>query len=969
MRDPANILKTLEPTLQRAAELQLQTAAEATTRLEVIDLTLEALGWPRSDFHPELRTPIGTYTDYLLKSHRDPLLVVEAKRIDDTFHIPQKYKKRRYQAQFLVNNCGESLREAMLQAAGYCNQTGALFAAVTNGAQWIVFRGLGSYRTSWLEHSAVVFASVDEIRQSFGEFVNLLGKEALVQGSLNDAFRQEDATIPGFVGRPSASVSEDERAIDSSLNKDALVLFRHYFDDIIGTDAGNMIQHCFVDDPRLHEYEKELQAILTEQKLVVGDGSTAAELSESALSEYIELPDVDHRGRIVLVVGRVGAGKTTFLHRFFGELEDKQGYARFILDLRTEARSVVQPGEREIERLSKIILDAISEAYHRRQGFGPEYDPYDGRTLRTVYGSLVRKLENGPKKTIYERDRDLFERDLADELTKAAQDTTDLLPRYIRYITRRTQRAFCLVFDNVDRASDAYQRMVYNFAQDLGRQIEGVIVLAMRDATFERGRRNGFLDTTNSDIVFQLQAANLKQIISKRLKYLKREAEDPKYTPRPLRKFLPELAQHGKFLRELLLGDDDSGLRLLTCVANRSIRRAFFVLERFFRANGAWNLHAGVTSGQHILRVLMLGHGGAYRMESSEIISVFRVPTEVRGSYTLALRLLAYLDWVNKIRESLRGSAVAEELVRDFESWGFPRSLVVRTLSVLVTAGLIESDQWFLDVPEDRPGTATGQGYELDYSHRLTLSPMGYFYLHDIPDDGLYAVACAGDTVWYQEDHFNEFMLEFEQCFSGRPTDPTDRAELLLASQCIDLWRKYLSAEVETELKSLAATGEIPWRKHIDGQLTRLQFQILELTRRRSDKPGAANTSTQIQLFELSDAVNLEEILAAMPLLPETLAWRGSKELPRIIWALELASRASLPPQTATELAAIITEHGRVRMHNTNVARLFRHQRDANADLWIETSRRARREYAISDGGRAAFQSIFVMASPSETAS
>ncbi len=57
--------------------------------------------------------------------------------------MPAKYKKSKYAAKFLATNCGEALRDAMSQAASYCNQTGCTYAAVTNGVQWIFFRGLG----------------------------------------------------------------------------------------------------------------------------------------------------------------------------------------------------------------------------------------------------------------------------------------------------------------------------------------------------------------------------------------------------------------------------------------------------------------------------------------------------------------------------------------------------------------------------------------------------------------------------------------------------------------------------------------------------------------------------------------------------------------------------------------------------------------------------------------------------------
>ncbi len=283
--------------------------------------------------------------------------------------------------------------------------------------------------------------------------------------------------------------------------------------------------------------KRELQAILRERRLPF-DEVEPLELSQKNLRDLIALPEIERRGRVILIVGRVGAGKTTFIHRFFAQLEADDGYARFILDLRTDARAAIDPGPDELVRISKLILEQVAERYHKKHGFGSEYDPYDAATLRTIFGALVGSIERGPKKGIYARDRAALEADIANALTTAAADPTEVLPRYMRHISRRMRKPFCLVFDNVDRASEAYQRLIYSFAHELARHMEGVIILALRDATFERARRHGFLDTTNSDVVFHLHPPNLKQVVSRRIRYINKEAEAPKYTSRELRCYL-----------------------------------------------------------------------------------------------------------------------------------------------------------------------------------------------------------------------------------------------------------------------------------------------------------------------------------------------------------------------------------------------------------------------------------------------
>ncbi|WP_141686182.1 hypothetical protein, partial [Alishewanella sp. HH-ZS] len=58
---------------------------EAKTRLKIIDEVLLILGWSKDEFNPETHVKNLGYTDYLIKVNKIPRLVIEAKKIGDTF--------------------------------------------------------------------------------------------------------------------------------------------------------------------------------------------------------------------------------------------------------------------------------------------------------------------------------------------------------------------------------------------------------------------------------------------------------------------------------------------------------------------------------------------------------------------------------------------------------------------------------------------------------------------------------------------------------------------------------------------------------------------------------------------------------------------------------------------------------------------------------------------------------------------
>jgi len=77
---------------ERRSTLDQQTQVnEATTRLRMIDTILfEVLHWPKDFVETEKYCRAEGYADYVFFLHGRPALVLEAKKADMTFVIPQR---------------------------------------------------------------------------------------------------------------------------------------------------------------------------------------------------------------------------------------------------------------------------------------------------------------------------------------------------------------------------------------------------------------------------------------------------------------------------------------------------------------------------------------------------------------------------------------------------------------------------------------------------------------------------------------------------------------------------------------------------------------------------------------------------------------------------------------------------------------------------------------------------------------
>jgi len=950
--------------LVRAAENLSEDSNEAVVRLEIIDRILdEVLGWSKTDFNPEYRTQTGTYTDYLLTSHNERFVVVEAKRAGRVFRIPEKYRKREYKAGRLCAMAGPELRDAMRQAASYCNTTGTHFAVVTNGHQWIVFRGQAKDNRGWGGFPAVVFNNAEVLENHYLEFWNLLSKEQVVrEGTLNLHFDDPMMPPPAFVGTPNSRV-QNQRRSPLTERHNVTVLLEYYFSDIVDRDNGAMLEHCFVEDIDIHEYNKDLQSLLKEELILLKDEVDSEKLTAKSILEAVERPTSESKARIVLVVGQVGAGKTTFLRRFFKTIEKESGYARFILDLLPESKAVVQPRSDEPSRLSKRILDALESRYSSRNGFGEEYNPYARTTLRTIYGGIAARLKdiNAP---IYKDNPDQFEKDLSARLDEKTREPEDLLPKYMSYLSRRTGRPFCLAFDNVDRATTEYQHFVYTFAHELGAKVPGIIVISLRDTTYLQAKAAGFLDTRISDVVFQLSPPNLKSVVSKRLKYMKHQVDNPDSMNKRLRGYKEFFEEKGAYLKQLLLTEDETARYLLTCLSNRSVRRAFWLIQQYALSPRAWQTYQEGSAGNHLLQTLMLGRNNVYRQgESATIINIYSVSIELRGSYLLPTMLLSYLDWVRQEGSGRSELSEVGHMLRSFESWGVPRPLSLAVLSRLTAQGLIESSNQFIGIPgEQQMYLPTVGDIDVDYGDKLRISPSGYYYLNDMVNDSEYQVLCAGDTCWYEEGAFTEFCSEYLTAAELVATPPYD-CELYLESDCLELWKSYLSREWEREQQALATHQGIAWRVAVYRSISKLVPSIDEIVGVPAmlSSSGDSQETTQpkqIVLFgkgEYDENLAIRSALCHLPGIGDQTKINGSSYLARVLWALELAHRARLGPLMPSKMAELLQSWGGLQVEPPNVARFLRtsESKKSHYGLWTvkEVSRRSK-VYQITVDGR-----------------
>jgi len=170
----------------------------------------------------------------------------------------------------------------------------------------------------------------------------------------------------------------------------------------------------------------------------------------------------------------------------------------------------------------------------------------------------------------------------ARDLEAWRQDPLKLTKGIARYLQGDRGENLIVVFDNVDRRETEAQLAAFEAALWLMDQTRALIILQMRDATFEAYKNEPPLDTYRSGQIFHISPPRFVDVVKRRLELsleeIDREApEQVKYRTRAGVQVSYPKKRAGEFLRGIyaeLFQSPTNLSRILEALAGRNVRRA-----------------------------------------------------------------------------------------------------------------------------------------------------------------------------------------------------------------------------------------------------------------------------------------------------------------------------------------------------------------------------------------------------------
>lgn len=666
------------------------------------------------------------FPDYLVVNHGFPILIAEAKH-------PK-----------------ESIEEGYRQARMYATELNALYPTGVSPSRFVV---ASNGVELWFGHADHVEPMVKANCESLGLYSPEISQlqelmswpklssysQTLAESQKPQAFFKVRRLVGG-VG------FQNEEISPNSFGLTVTGAVAHIFNPESLKDRTNIAKNAYVSSQRRERYVDPIDRIIRAAKPPSVIHATRFENTSEPKEMIDKLRDsrnLEHK--VLLLVGSVGSGKTTFVDYLQHvalppDLVKSTVWCRLNMNL-----APVTPSE--------IYTWLRSELIHACRDSLPELDFDDIAVLQRLYGVEISKFAKGVGK-LYEADASTYNIKLAEHIQSLQADHQLTANAHVRFTCGERQKLCLIVLDNCDKKTRDEQLLMFEVAQWLQKEFRSLIVLPMRDETYDNHRDQPPLDTALKDMVFRIEPPLFQHVLMRRVQLALREFNesggDKKLQfslpngfhveyPRSEQAFyltsiVKSLFEHDRFARRMIVG-----------LAGRNMRKALEIFIEFCKSgyigddqifkirqsegNYALPLHQVAT-------VILRMNRRFYDSDHSYIKNIFSASSDdALPSFFCRYMILRWLR--NRFRTTgtagLAGYFPKREAKHSLLPYGLSPEIVDREFNYLLAGHCIVAEHLRTD--------------SLDDDDLVRIGPAGFVHL-DLVGNVNYLAAIAEDTFF-----------------------------------------------------------------------------------------------------------------------------------------------------------------------------------------------------------------------------
>lgn len=699
--------------------------SEADTRSKIIDpVFTKCLNWNEKDFFREEHGDTG-YVDYVFKIGKKNVFVVEAKKNGVSFKLPitVSFRKTYHVGGILATS--PDIKKAMRQARRYCNDKGARFGVISNGEQYIIFEAI-KLGEDWEKGNVRIFYNVDYIQRNFMDFWNLLSKDAVERGSLVENLSKEvEEHI--FARAVDGIHFKNEQQPRNNLSRYMRDVINFAFKDI--TQDMEILDNCYVLETEFKDLDRILKNEVSRSLKTKSEFKEIVQGEETAgifLADFYKVAELMAKAPpeplMLLVLGKIGSGKTTFIHRFFNVVLDE--------------------GDRKKIKWFYInFKDAPTETKEIR-----------GFILKNILRQFILNH------------RDLFdqisEKMKMKEISPTVEDISKLflILKYENFIPS-------LIIDNVDQHksdSPKFHGKVFLEANSLTKELRTITIITLREESYYASKKYGVFDAYNLE-AYQINPPSFRKMLLARLNYSIAELHSSGSTLQKTLSSHLEYEQHSDDVIDFLEIVRDtirrsykrSASRFISSTSGGDMRRALELFERFLvsgntKVNEILDVkkkYGSYTIAEHqFVKSIVLNNLRYYSQEPSYLMNLFDFNTQILSSHFLKLRILEYAEELLG-NDSIYGKGFVSinQLRKDARDIGISPEAVGDALIKMAEYGLILLN--------------TRSRKNLDHASHFILTDCGNYYLNVLIKRFSYIDLVLPDTPIADVDLVKEFRI------------------------------------------------------------------------------------------------------------------------------------------------------------------------------------------------------------------